>query len=173
MIWVQVGTVSDAVYVAQSCRPDVLVIQGTDAGAHGLAQGAGNVTLLPEVADALQEVRSGEIPLVAAGGIVEGRGAAASIALGAYGVAMGTRILASDEAAITNGYQNDVIQSRDGGSSTIRTNVYDRLRGTIGWPSTYNGRGIINLSFREAQNGKSEDENRTLYEDQGWGDKGD
>jgi nitronate monooxygenase len=45
-VWVQVGSVKDAVEVARACKPDVLVVQGTDAGGHGLAQGAGTVSLL-------------------------------------------------------------------------------------------------------------------------------
>lgn len=64
----------------------------TDAGNPGLAQGAGIISLLPEIADAMKEVGSGENLIVAAGGIVEGRGAAAWIVLEAYGVAMGARV---------------------------------------------------------------------------------
>ena len=41
-MWVQVGSVKDAVEVARACKLDVLVVQGTDAGGHGLAQGAGS-----------------------------------------------------------------------------------------------------------------------------------
>ena len=103
-IWIQIGTVSDAVEVAHLCAPDVLVVQGADAGGHGLAQGAGIASLLPEVADALREVGKDFIPLVAAGGIVEGRGVAACIASGANTVVIGTRFLASREANITKGY---------------------------------------------------------------------
>jgi nitronate monooxygenase len=177
-IWIQIGSVADAVEVAQTCSPDVLVVQGADAGGHGLAQGAGVVTLLPEVADALEEAGLGSIPLIAAGGIVEGRGAAACLALGAQGVVMGTRFLASKEANIAKGYQDDVLRTTDGGSSTARTGIYDTLRGTTGWPSRYNGRGILNQSFWDAQKDQSTEENRRLYNeamqkgDQGWGENG-
>lgn len=174
-IWVQVGTVTDALEVAKLCYPDVLVVQGTDAGGHGLAQGAGIISLLPETADALEEVGMGHITLVAAGGIVEGRGTAACLALGASGVVMGTRFLASSEANVAKGYQNDVLRSTDGGVNTARTSVYDQLRGTTGWPDIYNGRGILNESFVDARNGKTTEENRKLYDDalrkgdDGWG----
>jgi nitronate monooxygenase len=56
--------------------------------------------------------------------------------------------------------------------------VYDRLRGTAGWPVTYNGRGLLNQSFRDHEAGMPEEENRKLYEDamkvgdQGWGGSG-
>ncbi|CAD6574575.1 MAG: hypothetical protein ASARMPREDX12_008677 [Alectoria sarmentosa] len=178
-IWIQVGTVTDAIEVARSCHPDVLVVQGADAGGHGLAQGAGIVSLLPEVADEMREMGMESIPLVAAGGIVEGRGVAAALALGAGGVVMGTRFLASKEADIAKGYQYDVLRTKDGGQSTIRTGVYDILRGTKGWPDQYEGRGIINQSYLDAQkHGRITDENKKLYEealqkgDQGWGEYG-
>lgn len=176
-IWIQIGTVTDAIEVAQSCQPDVLVVQGADAGGHGLAHGAGIVTLLPEVADSLRDIGMGSLPLVAAGGIVEGRGAAACLALGACGVVMGTRFLASKEAEIAKTYQGDVLRTKDGGRNTVRTSVYDKLRGTE-WPRQYNGRGIINQSYLDAQNGMVADENKRLYEealqtgDQGRGERG-
>ncbi|KAI4262444.1 MAG: hypothetical protein L6R42_002380 [Xanthoria sp. 1 TBL-2021] len=73
-IWVQVGSVRDAVEVAGLCLPDVIVAQGSDAGGHGLGRGAGIISLLPEIADALKHEGFEDISIVAAGGIVEGRG---------------------------------------------------------------------------------------------------
>ena len=131
-IWIQIGTVKEAIEVARSCHPDVLVVQGADAGGHGLVQGAGIVTLLPEVADSLRDIGMANIPLIAAGGIVEGRGSAACLALGGCGVVMGTRFLASREASIAKGYQDDVLRMDDGGTSTVRTRVYDTLKGRNG-----------------------------------------
>lgn len=177
-VWIQIGTVTDALQVALECKPDVLVVQGSDAGGHGLARNAGIVSLLPEVADALKEAGMGKIPLVAAGGIVEGRGVAACLALGASGVVMGTRFLACTEANITKGYQDDVLRTQDGGSSTVRTILYDQLRGTLGWPGKYDGRGILNRSFSDAQKGTSIDDNQKMYGealkkgDEGWGKEG-
>ncbi|MCJ1230980.1 hypothetical protein MMC12_007655 [Toensbergia leucococca] len=174
-IWVQIGTVSDALEVARLCSPDVLVVQGSDAGGHGLERGAGIVSLLPEVADALSEAGFHEIRLIAAGGIMEGRGTAAALALGANGVAMGTRFLACKEAQIAKGYQDEVIRAKDGGISTVRSTVYDTLRGTIGWPDRFDGRGIINQSFLDAKDGKSTAENKENYAlalkpgNEGWG----
>ena len=109
---------------------------------------------------------------------MNGRGLAAALMLGASGVCLGTRFLASHEAAISSGYRDAVVQAKDGGVSTARTTVYDRLRGTVGWPEAYNGRGVLNQSFRDHECGMSEDENKTLYEnatklgDRGWGDNG-
>jgi len=177
-VWVQVGTVASALEVARSCAPDVLVIQGSDAGGHGLVQNSSLLTLLPECADALYEADLGGISLVAAGGIVEGRGVAAALALRADGVCMGTRFLTSNEAAISGGYKKAIIDSYDGGVTTVRTKLYDNLRGTTGWPDHYNARGIINKSFVDSQRGMDEMDNKKLYEealgnaDQGWGVEG-
>lgn len=162
-IWIQVGSVRDGLEVATWCHPDVIVVQGSDAGGHGLERGAGIISLLPETADALDEAGFGHIPLVAAGGVVDGRGVAACLALGAEGVVMGTRFLASDEASIARGYQDAVLRTKDGGVSTVRTKVYDTLRGTTGWPECIGGRGIINQSFLDAKDGQVTEENKRAY----------
>lgn len=178
-IWVQVGTVGEAVAVAGALRPDVLVVQGSDAGGHGLARSASIMTLLPEVRDALQGRQMGDIPVLAAGGIVDGRGIAASQALGASGAVMGTRFLATPEANIAQGYRAEVLRAADGGVSTVRSTVYDRVRGIYGWPERYDGRGVINQSYVDAvERGMSDEENRARYEselqkgDLGWGPGG-
>jgi nitronate monooxygenase len=177
-IWIQVGTVKIAVDVAKSCKPDVLVIQGADAGGHGLAQPSSIITLLPEFSDGLIKGGFGHIPLIATGGIADGRGAAAALTLGASGVCIGTRFLATPEAVISKGYRNAVLQAQDGGVSTARTTVYDKIRGTTGWPIIYNGRGVLNLSFWDHESGMEEEENKRLYSgavkmgDAGWGDRG-
>ena len=177
-IWIQVGTVAMAVELARSCKPDVLVVQGSDAGGHGLVRSSSIISLLPECADTLEKEGFGHIPLIAAGGISDGRGVAAGIALGASGVCLGTRFLASPEAIISKGYQDAVLNAKDGGVSTARTSLYDRLRGTPGWPKLFNARGILNHSFWDHEKGMSEAENTKLYEeavkmgDAGWGEQG-
>lgn len=174
-VWVQVGSVADAVEVAKLAKPDVLVVQGTDAGGHGLSAGAGIITLLPEVADALQSIGANNITLIAAGGIMDGRGCAAALAMGAAGVCLGTRFLASEEAAIANGYRQEVVRVSDGGAHTARTKVYDQLRGTTQWPARYNARGVLNQSFHDHKAGMTFEDNKKLHDeamaqgDAGWG----
>jgi nitronate monooxygenase len=176
-IWIQIGTVVEALEVAKTSRPDVLVVQGADSGGHGLTQRAGIVTLLPEVADALK-AEGIDIPLIAAGGIMDSRGVAAAICLGADGVCLGTRFLASEEAVIAKGYQNEILRISDGGVSTVGTKVYDQVRGIHGWPVSYNGRGVANMSYLDALSGMPDEENEALYKeamqlgDQGWGPEG-
>lgn len=175
-IWIQVGNVADGIEVAIHAKPDVLVVQGSDAGGHGLAKGASIITLLPEVHDALKAQGLHKIGLVAAGGIIEGRGLAAALLLGAEGVTLGTRFLASEEAAITDGYRREVVRASDGGSSTTRTKLYDQLRGTTLWPERYNARAVINQSYYDAEAGVPLEENKKRYDaatleggDAGWG----
>ncbi|KAK5050739.1 hypothetical protein LTR84_003298 [Exophiala bonariae] len=176
-VWIQIGTVAEAVEVAKTSKPDVIVVQGADSGGHGLAQRASLLTLLPEIADALAK-EGISTPLIAAGGIIDGRGAAAASLLGASGVALGTRFLASEEITIAKGYQDEVLRVTDGGVSTVATTVYDTVRNIHGWPQAYNGRGVANRSYLDAVHGMSERENQELYKeamkqgDSGWGPEG-
>ncbi|KAL4972264.1 hypothetical protein BDW66DRAFT_164301 [Aspergillus desertorum] len=179
-IWVQIGTVAEAeglVKRSADC-PDVIVVQGAEAGGHGRADdGTGLISLLPEVADILARKRA-EIPLVAAGGIADGRGAAAALCLGASGVAMGTRFLASKEAQIPRGYQQEILRASNGGVSTTRTRLYLTLTGSPGWPKVYSPRAIINRSFRDYQASRSRRVLKRLYDeavkqgDAAWGPEG-
>jgi len=164
-IWLQVGSVAEAVAAAASSHaPDVLVLQGSDAGGHGLKRGAGVTALLPEVADALAEAGHAQIPLVGAGGIADGRGVAAALATGtAAGAAIGTRFLASHEADIPPGYQQDVLRVADGGQSTVRTTLFDRLQGRDDWPAAYDGRAIVNASVRDDEVGMPVAQNKELF----------
>lgn len=177
-IWVQVGTVSDALSAARAVKPDVLVVQGSDAGGHGLKDAASVISLLPETKDALAAEGFEDIPLLAAGGIVDGRGIAASLCLGADGVVMGTRFLACEEATVARGYRDEILCVRDGGLVTGRTTVYDRVRGMNRWPGEYDGRGVLNQSYYDAEAGMTDEENQRLYDlemkkgDEGWGRKG-
>ncbi|KAF2026917.1 2-nitropropane dioxygenase precursor [Setomelanomma holmii] len=176
-IWHQIGTVRESIEAAESAhRPDVLVIQGIEAGGHGRANdGMGLMALFPEIAD---QVRNSGMLLIAAGGIADGRGIAAALALGADGVAMGTRFLASTEARISKGYQDEVVRASDAAQSTARTQLYNRLRGTFGWPEQWSPRGIVNKSWHEHQAGVSFDELKTRHDeaaksgDDGWGPEG-
>ncbi|PWY95966.1 inosine monophosphate dehydrogenase [Aspergillus sclerotioniger CBS 115572] len=168
-IWAQVGSVEDAVDAVAKLHPDVLVVQGSDGGGHGLEKSASIVSLVPEVIDKLCEDGQGNMErlprIVAAGGLVDGRGVAAALVLGAEAVVMGTRFLASSEAGIQRGYQEAILEASDGGVCTIRSTVYDRVRGFRSWPGKYSPRGIVNRTHTELVAGKvSERENYDLYQ---------
>ncbi|KAJ5320359.1 hypothetical protein N7508_000642 [Penicillium antarcticum] len=152
-VWVQIGSVAAAVDVAQACHPNALVLQGGDAGGHGHENGASIVSLFPEIADALHYLGLGDIPLIAAGGIVDGRGCAAALTLGAAGIVMGTRFLAAEETSIPNIYRDAVFEASDGGRTTARSRVFDEVWGPNFWPDIYDGRCLRNKIYEHYKNG--------------------
>ena len=114
---------------------DILVAQGTEAGGHGASRGL--FTLLPEVVDAV----GAGIPVVGAGGIADGRGLAAAMALGAAGVLMGTRFYATRESAVPAAAKQRVVAAS--GDDTQRSIVFDILRRNV-WPAPFTGRCLRN-----------------------------
>jgi nitronate monooxygenase len=165
-IWIQVGTVREALEVARLARPDVLVLQGHDAGGHGLKQCASIICIVPETRDALQAAGLPSIPLLAAGGIVDGRGLAAALALGASGAVMGTRFLAAEEAGIHPGWKKELLRVDDGGRTTKRSTLCDKLKETRGWPEQYDGRAVVNQGHEDEEAGMSDEENVRLYKEE-------
>lgn len=98
------GKVRHAV-AAEQAGCDVVVAQGTEAGGHtGKVAG---MALIPQIVDAV------DIPVLAAGSIVDGRGLAAALAFGAQGVWMGTRFIASHEARAAQDYKKRITEARD------------------------------------------------------------
>ncbi|KAL1644152.1 hypothetical protein SLS58_004432 [Diplodia intermedia] len=174
-VWIQIGSVGAALAAAATSAsppPDVLVAQGADAGGHGFERGAGVVALVPEVADALAESGlDGKVAVVAAGGIVEARGAAAALALGAGGVVMGTRFLASEEVGGPAYYGRRVLEARDGGVRTVRSKAFDEARaGGNVWPAL----GLVNRTYADFVAGGEVAEIRRLHgEEQKGGRAGD
>ncbi|BAX92845.1 NAD(P)H-dependent flavin oxidoreductase [Mycobacterium shigaense] len=126
---------------------DVIVAQGGEAGGHGMTARS-TFTLVPEVAD-LVAARSPETLVVAAGGVADGRGLAAALALGADGVLVGTRFWASAEALVSRRAQQRAMSA--GGDATLRTRVYDVVR-QLDWPHEYTVRALSN-PFLDAWHG--------------------
>src|SRR4051812_41466419 len=94
---------------------DFVVAQGTEAGGHtGLVA---TMALVPQVVDAVGE----QVPVVAAGGLFDGRGLAASLALGADGVWIGTRFIATPEAQAVNGYKDALVALHEDGTVISRS----------------------------------------------------
>jgi len=91
---------------------DVIIAQGHEAGGH--TGRIGTLTLVPQIADAVR------VPVLAAGGIADGRGLLAALALGAQGVWMGTRFIASVEAFAHVNYKNRIIQIDEEGTTITR-----------------------------------------------------
>ena len=161
-IWIQVGSVVAALTIAKNSKPDVMSVQGQDAGGHGFEKGAGVISMLPEITDALAE-NGLKTRLVAAGGITEGRSVAAALMLGAEGVVMGTRFLASEEAKLHPIWQKAIISADDGAESTVRSKLFDNLKGPNIWPNAYDGRSIVMESYEAHVSGTDIEEIRKLH----------
>jgi NAD(P)H-dependent flavin oxidoreductase YrpB (nitropropane dioxygenase family) len=117
-----VGT-AEAARRAVDCGVDVVVAQGWEAGGHVRGTVA-TLPLVPAVVDAVSPT-----PVVAAGGIADGRGLAAVLALGASGAWIGTRFLASNEAAIHPWYRERLLKA------TENDTVFMEELFNVGWPS--------------------------------------
>jgi enoyl-[acyl-carrier protein] reductase II len=113
-VWVQVGSPAEA-QAAVALGADALVVQGMEAGGHNRSV-AGIATLVPAVADVV------DVPLVAAGGVADGRGLAAALALGASGALLGTRFIMSDEADTSGEMRTRITEA--GVGDTVRSNVF-------------------------------------------------
>jgi len=134
----QVHTLDHA-YRAVDVGADVVVAQGTEAGGHGWSARS-TMPFVPTIVDALA-ARAPDVLVLAAGGIVDGRGLAASLMLGADGVLVGTRFWATQEALIPDAAKAKVLEAT--GDETVRRSVYDIVRQRF-WPPGYTGRLMRN-----------------------------
>ncbi len=89
----------------ERCGADAVVAEGCEAGGH-IGEST-TMTLVPQVVDAVQ------IPVIAAGGIADGRGIAAAFMLGAEGVQMGTHFVVTDECQVHENYKERIIKAKD------------------------------------------------------------
>ncbi|HZP19122.1 MAG TPA: nitronate monooxygenase [Bauldia sp.] len=138
----QVQTVAQAKTVIDE-GADIVVAQGTEAGGHGGRRST--MPLVPAIAD-LAAASGRDVPVVAAGGIIDGRGLAAALMLGADGVLMGTRFYATEESLAPEAGKRRVVAAS--GDQTLRTRVFDIARG-YDWPHEYTGRAIANRLTEE------------------------
>lgn len=116
----------------------VIVAQGSAAG--GYAAHRATLTLVPELADFIYRTAH-DVLLLAAGGIADARGLAASIVMGADGVVLGTRLWASEEALV---HPNQIAAALTaGGDDTRRTKNIEQMQG-LDWPEPYTARTLTN-----------------------------
>ncbi|MGW3661982.1 nitronate monooxygenase [Streptomyces sp. NPDC005141] len=113
---------------------DVIVAQGTESGGHGARRGRSTLTFVPVVVDLAEPV-----PVLAAGGIADGRGVAAALVLGAAGAVIGTRFQATAEALVDPSTVEALVEGR--GQDTERNRILDIVRGSR-WPSKYSARTL-------------------------------
>jgi enoyl-[acyl-carrier protein] reductase II len=131
---------------------DVVVAQGTEAGGHtGLVA---TMPLVPQIVDAV----GAHIPVVAAGGIFDGRGLAAALALGADGVWVGTRFIATPEARAVAGYKDALMRTREDGTTISRAFSGKTMRVVRNAYTTFYEENPTELRPFPAQLGRSMDD---------------
>jgi nitronate monooxygenase len=134
-----VTNVEDAVALAKN-GSDIIMAQGAEAGGHRSVFSnnfndkdiplIGTMSLVPHVVDNLRkEIKDKSIPVVAAGGISDGRGLVAALALGAEGVAIGTRFLVCKESGTFDGYKAQLLSANE--TDTIVTKVFTGLHARV------------------------------------------
>ena len=141
---------------ALAAGTDVIVVQGQEAGGHGMDRGL--VALLPAVRD----LAGPKQIILAAGGLADGRGLAAALMLGADGVMLGTRFWASSEAIGSDTAKQRLVATR--GDETLRSKVFDVAR-KADWPWHYSGRVVAN-EFSDEWHGDIESLKRRAGEQQ-------
>lgn len=130
----QVTTVAQARQAAER-GVDIVVAQGSDGG--GYIGPVGSLALIPQVVDAVRP-----LPVVAAGGIADGRGLAAALVLGAEGINVGTRFLASDESPVGAAWKRGIVQAA--AEDAVRVDV---LNDIMPMPGSF-GYGTVLRSLR-------------------------
>ena len=125
----------DMAQQALEAGADILIAQGTEAGGHG----ASRTTI--DIVPAIVDLAAGRVPVVAAGGIADGRGLAAMMMLGATGVLLGTRFYASIECDGDEEAKKRICAASSG--NTVRSVIFDVSR-KLFWPAPFTGRALIN-----------------------------
>ncbi|KXS20242.1 NPD-domain-containing protein [Gonapodya prolifera JEL478] len=153
----QVQTVAEAVEHLKEgggWEVDVVVAQGSEAGGHGARASNSTFCLVPQLSATLStlgfpsRLQSKRPCLLAAGGITTPSQLAAALLMGAHGVVLGTVLSATEESALRDEAKQRLLSVQDGGLETVRTEVFDRMRG-FPWPETYNGRVLRNLITKD------------------------
>jgi len=119
-VFIQVGSVEEA-KAAAAAGVDAIIAQGVEAGGH-VKSTTSLSTIVPAVVEAVKPV-----PVIAAGGIANGRGVVAALSLGAQAVSIGTRFLCSEETQVVRAYKERVVRSK--AEDTVYTFLFD-----VGWP---------------------------------------
>lgn len=171
-LFIGIGNEKQAKNGIEDCGADVLIIQGNEAGGHGLGSSPPLSAIVPLLANKLD---SGSYrisnpsqfvpPLLGAGGIMTGANMASVLAMGADGVVVGTRMLMTPEAAYSDAQKKMLVEA--GPTSTMRTMAFDEARNTLGWPEGVDGRGLVNDTVNDymSNKGGDGDARRAVYKE--------
>jgi NAD(P)H-dependent flavin oxidoreductase YrpB (nitropropane dioxygenase family) len=133
-VFVQVGSVEEA-RAAVEAGVDGVIAQGVEAGGH-VKSTTSLSTIVPAVVEAVSPV-----PVIASGGVANGRGIVAALSLGAQAVSMGTRFVCSEEMQVIRAYKERIVRST--AEDTVHTLLFD-----VGWPEAAH-RVLRNAAFNE------------------------
>ena len=148
-LWMQQVMTVEQARRAIDLGADVIVAQGSEAGGHG---GSVRTTVLvPQVVDI-----AGSVPVVAAGGFVDGRGLLAALAMGAQGVSMGTRFVASEEFRVNEEWKKMVVEAA--ADDAVQTEVPDPIMPPYNTTEPWHGKGrMLRTAFMDAWEGRPEE----------------
>jgi len=159
LIVILVSTVEEAGFALEECKADIIVAQGNESGGHGLGASSPLTTLLPLITQKYPHAI-----VLAAGGLATGAHLASMLALGAEGAVFGTRFLVSEES-LYSAEQKKAVRDAKGPRATIRTTAFDEVRGSLGWPSGIDGRGLANQIVSDQLDGQlSLEERKRRYQ---------
>ncbi|MFZ4842496.1 nitronate monooxygenase [Mycetocola saprophilus] len=148
LISIQVHDVHGAV-LAVEAGADMVIAQGAESGGHHLTHGHPLGILLPDVVDAVGH----QVPVAAAGGIVDARSMAAALSMGATSVMVGTRFVAADEALTSPAFAERLLAG--GGQDVVETTAFDVIR-KIPWNPIYTASALEN-EFTRTWSGRGAD----------------
>lgn len=156
-VLVQVGSIAEA-KEALVAGVDAIIAQGSEAGGHGLRRTLGNGTF-SLAARIVQLAKDYDIPVLAAGGMVDGHSLAAALALGCDGIVLGTRLWASQEAL--GKMEHKVLLTSKEADDCTRTTVVDQIQNSYSstpWPYPYDSVGVLKNTLVDKWDGKTREE---------------
>ncbi|MGH2615908.1 MAG: NAD(P)H-dependent flavin oxidoreductase [Thermomicrobiales bacterium] len=148
----QVHTAQQARQAAQR-GVDAIIAQGGEAGGQGLVQGPSTMVLVPQVVDAVDP-----IPVLAAGGIADGRGLAAALVLGAQGANIGTRFLASHESSAPEVWKQAILSTES--EDAVRFEVWEKIMPAAGDAAYDTVPRVLRTAFVDAWRDRPDDAKR-------------
>ena len=157
LVLAQVGSFQHAQQALQA-GADGLMVQGTEAGGHGLRRSLGSGLL--SLATNILPYCDDDKPVVAAGGMVHGRGLAAALALGCDGAVLGTRLWACAEALGHESFKQRLVECQSC-DSVIRTTVFDQIQNSYSptpWPWPFDSVGAVRNEISDQWDGRPETE---------------
>ncbi|KAF9449943.1 2-nitropropane dioxygenase [Macrolepiota fuliginosa MF-IS2] len=149
IIFVQLSSVEETLVAIHDWKVDVIVAQGIEAGGHGASYAPPLKSLIPSI---LSITPDDGPAIVGAGGLATGGHVAELLTLGAAGAVLGTRFLMTPESLYTESQQQALAAAES--TASIRTMAFDQARGTLGWPSGVDGRGLRNATVDDYERGE-------------------